>query len=426
MADSYPRSAWYDQRVAPQPGRAKKPKSRRRGLKITMLCVCGALVLLAAVYGGARAFNWSFRVITPSTGDTPQTTDELPDDFRSFFEDYYQSQSASYSGSSLDRADTAPGLTLTLESAEGLPELTLQELYRGCADSVVGIRAYKDGQLGYSWGTGIVMRADGYILTNEHVIDGAARASVVLTDGTEYNALLVGEDTQTDIALLKIDADGLPAAVFGSSDELTVGDSVVAIGNPLGDELSGTMTDGIVSAISRSMSVNGRTMTLIQTTAALNEGNSGGPLFNRYGQVVGITNMKMSGSSSVAVEGLGFAIPSATVKAVADQLLANGEVAGRPGIGVTVGAITDALRERYDLPEGLYVSAVSKGSDAEAKGVRVGDVLTAVDGQAVTTTSEVLAIRNTHAVGDKMSLTLWRDGEEFTVEVELQDLNRLY
>ena len=425
MADSYPRSAWYDQRVAPQPGRAKKPKSRR-GMKITMLCVCAALVLLAAVYGGARAFNWSFRVVTPSAGDTPQTTDELPDDFRSFFEDYYQSQSASYSGSSLNRADTAPGLTLTLESAEGLPELTLQELYRGCASSVVGIRAYKDGQLGYSWGTGIVMRADGYILTNEHVIDGATRASVVLTDGTEYDALLVGEDTQTDIALLKIDADGLPAAVFGSSDELTVGDSVVAIGNPLGDELSGTMTDGIVSAISRSMSVNGRTMTLIQTTAALNEGNSGGPLFNLYGQVVGITNMKMSGSSSVAVEGLGFAIPSATVKAVADQLLANGEVAGRPGIGVTVGAITDALRERYDLPEGLYVSAVSKGSDAEAQGVRVGDVLTAVDGQAVTTTSEVLAIRNTHAVGDKMSLTLWRDGEEFTVEVELQDLNRLY
>ena len=425
MADSYPRSAWYDQRVAPQPGRAKKPKSRR-GMKITMLCVCAALVLLAAVYGGARAFNWSFRVVTPSTGDTPQTTDELPDDFRSFFEDYYQSQSASYSGSSLNRTDTAPELSLELQSAVGLPELSLQQLYALCSSSVVGIRAYKDGQLGYSWGTGIVMRADGYILTNEHVIDGATRASVVLTDGTEYDALLVGEDTQTDIALLRIDADGLPAAVFGSSDELTVGDSVVAIGNPLGDELSGTMTDGIVSAISRSMSVNGRTMTLIQTTAALNEGNSGGPLFNLYGQVVGITNMKMSGSSSVAVEGLGFAIPSATVKAVADQLLANGEVAGRPGIGVTVGAITDALRERYDLPEGLYVSAVSKGSDAEAQGVRVGDVLTAVDGQAVTTTSEVLAIRNTHTVGDKMSLTLWRDGEEFTVEVELQDLNRLY
>ena len=270
------------------------------------------------------------------------------------------------------------------------------------------------------------MRADGYILTNEHVIDGATRAAVVLADGTEYGALLVGEDTQTDIALLKIDADGLPAAVFGSSDELTVGDGVVAIGNPLSDQLSGTMTDGIVSAISRSISVNGRTMTLIQTTAALNQGNSGGPLFNMYGQVVGITNMKMSGSSSVAVEGLGFAIPSATVKAVADQLLANGEVAGRPGIGITVGAITDALRERYELPGGLYVSAVSEGSDAEAKGVQVGDVLTAVDGQPVSATDDVLAIRNAHSIGDKLSLTLWRDGEEFTVEVELQDLNRLY
>lgn len=425
MDDRYPHSAWYDQGAAPQTGKAKKPRARR-GLKITMLCICGALVLLAAVYGGVRSVNWTFRVVTPMQSDAPKTEDELPDDFRSFFEDYFQSQSASYSGSSLDRADTAPELSLELQSAAGLPELSLQQLYRSCVSSVVGIRAYKDGQLGYSWGTGIVMRADGYILTNEHVIDGATRAAVVLADGTEYDALLVGEDTQTDIALLKIDADGLPAAVFGSSDELTVGDGVVAIGNPLSDQLSGTMTDGIVSAISRSISVNGRTMTLIQTTAALNQGNSGGPLFNMYGQVVGITNMKMSGSSSVAVEGLGFAIPSATVKAVADQLLANGEVAGRPGIGITVGAITDALRERYELPDGLYVSAVSAGSDAEAKGVQVGDVLTAVDDQPVSATDDVLAIRNAHSIGDKLSLTLWRDGEEFTVEVELQDLNRLY
>lgn len=425
MDDRYPHSAWYGQGAAPQTGEAKKPRARR-GLKITMLCICGALVLLAAAYGGVRSVNWTFRVVTPTQSDAPKTADELPDDFRSFFEDYYQSQSASYSGSSLQRADTAPELSLELQSAAGLPELSLQQLYRSCVSSVVGIRAYKDGQLGYSWGTGIVMRADGYILTNEHVIDGATRAAVVLADGTEYDALLVGEDTQTDIALLKIDADGLPAAVFGSSDELTVGDGVVAIGNPLSDQLSGTMTDGIVSAISRSISVNGRTMTLIQTTAALNQGNSGGPLFNMYGQVVGITNMKMSGSSSVAVEGLGFAIPSATVKAVADQLLANGEVAGRPGIGITVGAITDALRERYELPDGLYVSAVSAGSDAEAKGVQVGDVLTAVDGQPVSATDDVLVIRNAHSIGDKLSLTLWRDGEEFTVEVELQDLNRLY
>lgn len=425
MADGYPRSGWYDQRTAPQkkPG-AKKP---RRGMKITMLCVCAALVLLAAALTFSGALRWTVRVITPD-GSSSGTEEQLPDDFRSFFEDYYQSRTdESYSGSSLARADTAPGLTLQLQSAAGKPELTLQQLYAACSPSVAGIRAYKDGAPGYSWGTGIVMRSDGYVLTNEHVIDGASRATVVLADGREFDALLVGEDTQTDIALLKIDADGLPAAEFGSSDELTVGDSVAAIGNPLGDELSGTMTDGIVSAISRSMSVNGRTMTLIQTTAALNEGNSGGPLFNLYGQVVGITNMKMSaGGSDVAVEGLGFAIPSVTVKAVADQLLANGEVTGRPGIGVTVGAITDALRERYDLPEGLYVSAVSEGSDAEARGVRVGDVLTAVDGQPVRSTDDVLAIRDTHAVGDKMSLTLWRDGESFTVEVELYDLNRLY
>ena len=310
----------------------------------------------------------------------------------------------------------------------GKKELTLKELYDSNIDTIVGIKAYQRGKLGMSWGTGVIMTQDGYIITNEHVIDDSDRAVVVTSDMKEYDAYLVGEDTETDIAILKIDAGGLHPAVFGDSSALSVGDAVVALGNPLGEDLVGTMTNGIISAINRDVSMNGKRMTLIQTNAALNEGNSGGPLINMYGQVIGITNMKMVNRySEVTIEGIGFAIPSATVKAIADQLTAMGEVTGRPGLGITVGQIPDTAAEQYDfLPKGLYITAVSPGSDALAKGVQPGDILTHVNGKEVTLTSDVLAIRDTCAVGDTMVLSLWRDGETFEVEIVLYDLNQLY
>ena len=228
------------------------------------------------------------------------------------------------------------------------------------------------------------------------------------------------------MAVLKIEASGLHAATFGDSGALSVGDSVAAIGNPLTDSLSGTITNGIVSAIDRSMSFNSHPMTLIQTNAALNEGNSGGPLFNMYGQVIGITNMKMSNPySDVTVEGLGFAIPSATVKAVADQLIESGRYV-RPGIGITVGAIDREDAAHYDLPGGLYISTVSPDSDAAAKGVQAGDILTHVNGIEVRKTDDVLAIRDSMQIGDSMTLTLFRDGETFDVVIELTDLSKLY
>jgi serine protease Do len=249
---------------------------------------------------------------------------------------------------------------------------------------------------------------------------------IILPDDTEYPALLVGEDAQMDLAVLKIDADGLHPAVFGDSRELSVGDSVVAIGNPLTDSLSGTMTNGIISAIDRSVSLNNHPMTLLQTNAALNEGNSGGPLFNMYGQVIGVTNLKMANPySEVSVEGLGFAIPSLTVKAVTDQLIASG-VYVRPGIGITVGAIAAEDAEHYDLPDGLYISSVSPTSDAAAKGVLAGDILTHVNGIAVRRTDDVLAIRDAMQIGDTMTLTIYRDGETFDIEIELFDLSKLY
>ena len=426
------RSEWYDQSPAAVPAATVQaaPKKSRRGLTITLLSLLAVVVITAGVLGAATA-RMSGRVRVQS-GTGPIAPSITPgsgyeDDFREFFAEYYTPQEETYSGSHLERKAGDPGAGVQIISAEGREELTLQELYRQSVDSIVGIEAYREGSSGYAWGTGVVMSEDGYIVTNEHVIDEAKRANVVLADGREFDAVLIGEDTQTDLAVLKIDAEGLIAAEFGDSAALSVGDHVVAIGNPLGDTLTGTMTDGIVSAINRDIQMSGHRMTLIQTNAALNEGNSGGPLFNMFGQVVGITNMKMVNRySDVTVEGIGFAIPSATVKSVTDQLIAKGQVNGRPGLGITVGTIPDNAAEHYELPSGLYISAVSEDSDAKDKDVRVGDILTHVNGQPVTKTSEVLAIRDTCAVGDTMTLTIWREGESFDVEIVLRDLNHLY
>ena len=278
----------------------------------------------------------------------------------------------------------------------------------------------------YFWGSGFIVSADGYIVTNQHIISGTKQATVILTDGREFPAKLVGEDSRTDIAVLKIDAEGLPAVELGDSDALSVGDEVAAIGNPLGSNLSGTLTNGIISAIDRSISYNGSDLTLLQTNTALNEGNSGGPLFNMYGQVVGITNMKMSAAvTEVSIEGIGFAIPTATVKTVADQLIATGKYS-RPGLGLTLGAVPAEAAEHYDLPDGLYVSDVAEGSSAREEGVQVGDIITHVNGTPVKTTQDVLAIRDTLAVGDTMTLTIYREGRTFQVTITLRELSQLY
>jgi serine protease Do len=200
---------------------------------------------------------------------------------------------------------------------------------------------------------------------------------------------------------------------------------VAAIGNPLGDEFTRTLTDGIVSAIDRDISYNGRNMALIQTNAALNEGNSGGALFNMHGQVVGITNMKMMSSYS-SIEGIGFAIPSATVWDVVNSMVIFGEVRGRPSIGITVGTIPEEAMAQYELPAGLYISAVLPDSDAYAQGVREGDILTQVNGIPVTKTGEVTEIKDALQVGDTLHFVIWRNGEILEFDVALMDTNDLY
>jgi len=441
MKQSDQTGAWYSDNYRAAPRTAEKPRRRKKhtALKITMIVLC---VLVLVVGSAAVLSGMDIRIRRVTDVGEPEQSDgsfgysyNLPpadldpgnyDSAEDFFKNFYTGDDTK-TASDIERIDPAGDMTLTLVSDAGREELSLRDLYAKCIDSIVGIMAFPDSSTGYYWGTGVIMTADGYIVTNQHIISGTKRAVVILNDGTEYDALLVGEDTNTDLAVLKIDATGLKPAEFGDSAETAVGDEVIAIGNPLGAELTGTMTNGIISAINRDINMDGRSMTLLQTTAAINEGNSGGALINRFGQVIGVTNMKMgSYYSSVAVEGLGFAIPTVTVKSVVDQLVANGKVTGRPGIGITVGLIPDSAKTLYGYPDGLYISSVSKGSGAAGAGVRVGDILTEVNGRPVTTTQDVLDIRDTCAVGDEMTFKLWRDGKTLEITFTLDDLSDLY
>ncbi|MDD6245901.1 MAG: S1C family serine protease [Firmicutes bacterium] len=298
--------------------------------------------------------------------------------------------------------------------------LSLQEIYQKMNPSVVSIVSTL--RSGTATGTGIIMSENGYIITNHHVIEGAYQLAVLTYDDTQYTAELIGSDAISDLAVLKIEAEGLTAAEFGDSDALRVGDSVVAIGDPLGIQLRGTMTNGIVSAINRDLTVEDRKMTLVQTNAALNNGNSGGPLINCYGQVIGINTMKMSSYySSASVEGLGFAIPVSVAKPIIDELIENGYVAGRPAIGLNGESMPEYARLYYRLPKGIYITYVSETSDAYLKGIRQNDILTAVNGTAVSTIDELNTIKNQYSAGDQLTLTIYRDGHYYDVDVTLMD-----
>lgn len=299
--------------------------------------------------------------------------------------------------------------------------LCLQDIYSSVIDSVVSISSMTSS--GTSSGTGIIMSPDGYVITNHHVITGALVISVLTNDNQEYEAALVGSDEMSDLAVLKIDARGLQAAEFGDSSKLRVGDSVVAIGDPLGVQLRGTMTNGIISAINRDLTVGDRTMTLIQTNDALNNGNSGGPLINCYGQVIGINTVKMSSyyTATASVEGLGFAIPISVAKPIIDELIENGYVAGRPAIGISGDSLPSYYRTYYRLPDGVYVTSVNEGSDAKAKGIREGDIVTAINGEKICSIDELNTVKNQYAAGDEVTLTIYRSGTYYEVTVTLVD-----
>ena len=454
MDAQYPRSSWYDQSLPNISDSSQavpsvpKQRKNRTGMKITAIVLCVAILIAASAVAfsdrsipfwkkplpesssaadSQPAFSGDGDNVEQPRDDSSSDSGFFADNFKDFFNSFYTSVQQTLPDSRIKKAEIHTDFRLALQSTSGREELTLRELYPACVDSVVSIRAQSNKEFGVIHsGTGFVVSDDGFIITNQHVLSDTDVVSVVLSDGSEYDGYLVGEDASTDIAVLKIDANDLPFAELGDSDSVLVGDPVAAIGNPLGEELTGTLTSGIISAIDRDLNYNGHPLSLLQTTAALNEGNSGGPLFNMYGQVIGITNMKLSNVySDVTIEGIGFAIPTATVKAVADQLIATGKYS-RPGLGITVGAIPAEAAKHYALPDGLYISAVSDGSSAQEEGVQPGDILTHVNGIPVRKTADVLNIRDTLAVGDQMTLTIFRDGETFDIVITLRELSLLY
>ncbi len=298
--------------------------------------------------------------------------------------------------------------------------LSLQEIYDKSIHSVVSISCTLPG--GASSGTGVIFTNNGYIVTNAHVIKDAVDITVRLTDERSFKATLVGADSVTDLAILRIEANELQAAEFGDSSVLRVGDSVVAIGDPLGEQLRGTMTNGIISAINRDISTQGRTMTLIQTNAALNPGNSGGPLINCYGQVIGINTLKISNfTDKTAVEGLGFAIPSTTVKEVIDQLMAQGYVSGRPTLGITGEKIPTFYQRYYRMPAGLFITHLDKDSPASSAGIKEGDILVNVSGTRISNMDELNELLYSMHIGDTVDVVIYRAGIQYKATLPLTE-----
>lgn len=267
-----------------------------------------------------------------------------------------------------------------------------------------------------SAGSGIILSEDGYIVTNNHVVERGDSIAVTLDDGETYAAELIGTDVKSDIAVLKIDAQNLPAAEFGDSSQVEVGEAAIAIGNPLG--LNGTVTAGIISAVDREIQVGSSNMVLLQTDASINPGNSGGALLNEYGQVIGVNSAKISSEDS---EGLGFAIPSNTVGPIVEELIDKGYVSGRPLTGISgrnVSALTAAF---YNIPQGILVDQVAPESDAAAKGLTAGDVIIGVDDIRVENISDACTLRDEHKAGDTMKLTFYRQGSTHEINIQLME-----
>ena len=310
--------------------------------------------------------------------------------------------------------------------------LSGEEIYAKVSPSVVSIQAVNLTSGEGGTGSGVIMSADGYIITNNHVVvdenTGVQqdKITVYMSDGTSFPAEVIGLDEQTDLAVLKIDPAGttLTPAEFGDSNSLLVGEEVYAIGSPGGLDLANTITGGHISALNRDITIDDRVMSLIQTDAAINPGNSGGALINKYGQVIGITSAKLGISY---YEGLGFAIPMDTVKPIVDELIQNGYIAGRPQIGISGQNVSEQQSAAYGIPQGVRVINVDSRSNAAAAGVQANDIITGINGTEVTDMDGVNAVKDELSAGDKITLTLYRmsTGKTFTVSFALNDQHDL-
>ena len=383
-------------------GPKARPRKKRRILRGTAILAAAAVSFsLAAV--GVRWLFWQW---------------QAPDDNWQE-EDYYyydREQDEEETPITIPTVKADPDARLTLAELPGY-ERSAPEVYQTVHSAVVTVAVDLDnGRM--SIGTGVIFQADGYLLTNHHVVSGGTACTVLLADGTPYEAKFVASDAGHDLAVLKIEGENFPTAEFLDSDTLNVGDTVYAIGTPLDVDMSGTFTNGIVSSMNREMQLDGQSsMPLIQTNAALNNGNSGGPLISASGQVVGINFMKMYARYST-VEGLGFAIPSAQAERVVNDLLAYGVLQPEPVLGLMVMQIPDQLTDKL---WGLKVAEVTEGGAADRAGVQAGDYVLAADGQETLSSSDVLKARWKHHVGEQMTLTIWRNGQILEVTLDLTD-----
>ncbi len=432
----------------------KKPK-KHIGLKIV------ALVLGAGIIAGGSI--QAYKIIDANSPEISDYDDEEKSKKEESSKDESSEESKKESSVSKTNKDDEE-LPSLIDLAAREDAMTVPDIVDAVMPSVVGISATFEytatpsygGDFGFGFGfgggygggydsetqqmvgtgTGIVMTEDGYVITNAHCIfdeseyncGEAVEVSVLFSEESgiepsEVEAKIIAYDTETDLAVLKVDKTGLTPATFGNSDELRRGELVIAIGNPLGFDLFGSVTSGIVSALDRQISINEKNMNLIQTDAAINSGNSGGPLVNSCGQVIGINSAKMSSSyySSASIEGLGFAIPIDEAKIIIDDLINYKYVTGRPQIGISTRDVTETVSKYYNIPMGVYVAEVQEGSTAEFAGIQVGDVIIGIEDQPVTTADELNEIKNQYKAGDEITLTITRNGEDIEIKLVLQE-----
>lgn len=333
---------------------------------------------------------------------------------------------AGYAGSHLSNNANVTIQQQTNKSNFGTVQVSdVSDIVEKCKDSVVEITTESAssgnsifGQyVSQGAGSGVIISKDGYIVTNNHVVSGATSLKVTTTDGTEYDASVVGKDSQTDLAVIKVDANNLQAATLGDSDILQVGDPAIAIGNPLG-ELGGTVTTGIISATDRQITIDDETMTLLQTDAAINPGNSGGGLFNADGNLIGIVNAK---ESSTGIEGLGFAIPITPAQDIITELMENGSVTSRPALNVSLYDYTSKNQGQYSKYEdGCYIVQIVKNGAADKAGLKQNDRILSFDGEQIQSTSDVKNVLKKHKIGDTVKMVVERDSKKITVEITLQ------
>lgn len=390
--------------VPPMSQKPHTPKNKKhsRGLALGLCGVAAACLLFA---GGAVVGNMAFGGNANSDSGTSASTSDSAPTLQ------INSKPTSDSSNSSDNYDTADGMAG-------------EDIYKKVNPSVVSVISTTSEGTGS--GSGVIMSKDGYIITNNHVVDGAQSVSVQLSDGTSLDAEIIGTDEQTDLAVIKVTpTSDLTAAEFGDSDELEPGEYAYAIGSPGGVQFANTITGGRISAINRDLTVNDRVMTLIQTDASINNGNSGGALINKYGQVVGITSAKLSGNAfgSATVEGMGFAIPINTAKDIVDELIQNGYVSGRPSIGITGQNVESADGK----VSGVQVYSIDSRAKAADEGLQVGDVITAVDGTPTPDMDKVNELKQDKKAGDKLTLSVYRisTGKTLNITITLTDSHDL-